>query len=110
MTESLNFFATAAAGSGNVLTGLVLPFGAMALIMYFLLIRPQQQQRKKHQEMLSNLKKNDKVVTSGGLVGKIVKISDTEVTLNLGSTEVTVLRQMIIDLREKDSAAAAAND
>ncbi len=110
MTDSLILFAQAADGSGNILTGLVLPFGAMAAIMYFLLIRPQQQQRKKHQEMLSNLKKNDRVVTSGGLVGKIVKISDTEVVLNLGSTEVTVLRQMVIDVRDKNATDTPAND
>ena len=110
MTDSLTLFAQAAEGGSNILTGLVLPFGAMAAIMYFLLIRPQQQQRKKHQEMLSNLKKNDRVVTSGGLVGKIVKISDTEVVLNLGSTEVTVLRQMVIDVRDKSAADTPAND
>ncbi len=49
MTDSLILFAQAAEGGSNILTGLVLPLGALAAIMYFLLIRPQQQQRKKHQ-------------------------------------------------------------
>ena len=109
MTDSLTIFATAASGS-NLFTGLILPFGAMAAIMYFLLIRPQQQQRKRHKEMLENLKKNDKVVTSGGLVGKVVKLGDEEVTINLGSTEVVVLRPMIVDVRGKTEAAKPADE
>ncbi|MAT35224.1 MAG: preprotein translocase subunit YajC [Ponticaulis sp.] len=97
--------ATAAAGGSNIITGLILPFGAMAAIMYFLLIRPQQQQRKRHREMLDNLKKNDWVITSGGLIGRVTQIADDEVRLNLGDSEVRVVRAMIVDLRNKDGSA-----
>lgn len=102
------FLLNTGAGGGGILE-LILPFVAMAAIMYFLLIRPQQQQRKRHQEMLANLKKNDMVVTSGGLIGKIVKIDEKEVRLNLGESEVRIVRSMIVDLHNKEAAAANAN-
>ena len=101
---------TAAPGGSNLLTGIILPFGAMALIMYFLLIRPQQQQRKRHQEMINNLKKNDMVVTSGGLIGKVVKVDEKEARLNLGDSEVRVVRSMIVDIHNKDAAPANSNE
>lgn len=108
MIDSVTLLAAAAPAAGsNFLTGILLPFGLMALVMYFLLIRPQQQQRKKHQEMLSNLKKNDMVVTSGGLLGKVVKLSDDELTLNLGQTEVRIVRAMVVDVRNKDGSSAS---
>ncbi|MAP94231.1 MAG: preprotein translocase subunit YajC [Ponticaulis sp.] len=107
MLDTITLTAGAGAGS-NIFTGLILPFGAMAAIMYFLLIRPQQQQRKRHREMLDNLKKNDWVVTSGGLIGKITQIGDDEVRLNLGDSEIRVLRSMVIDIRGKDGAAKVA--
>ena len=109
MLDSIPTLAAGALGGSNILTGIILPFGAMAAIMYFLLIRPQQQQRKKHQEMLGALKKNDMVITSGGLIGKIVKIDEKEVLLNLGGSEVRVVRSMVVDLFNKDVAAANSN-
>jgi len=58
---------------------IILIFG----IFYFLLIRPQQKQQKKHREMLTQLKKNDEVVTSGGIHGTIVNLDDETVTLRV---------------------------
>ena len=104
MLDSLPIIATAAPAGSNFLTGIVLPFGAMAAIMYFLLIRPQQQQRKRHKAMLDNLKKNDMVVTTGGLIGKVAQIKDDEVRLDLGNSEVRILRAMILDVRNKDGS------
>lgn len=109
MLDSLPLLTASPAAGGNIFTQLILPFGAMAAIMYFLLIRPQQQQRKKHQEMLANLKKGDMVVTSGGIIGKIVKLDEKEARLDLGSTEVRVYRNMIVDLFNKDVAPANSN-
>lgn len=68
------------AGSGfTTFIPLILMFG----IFYFLLIRPQQQKAKKMREILSNLKKDDMVVTSGGIHGKITGLTDTIVTLEI---------------------------
>ncbi len=100
----------AGAAGGSFITGILLPFGAMALIMYFLLIRPQQQQRKKHRAMLADLKRGDTVVTQGGLIGKVTKLADDEVRVDLGETQVRVLRAMIVDVRGRGTVAAPAND
>ena len=54
----------------------MLPLVLIFAVFYFLLIRPQQTRAKEHQEMLANLKRNDTVVTSGGIHGKIVGIGD----------------------------------
>ena len=53
------------------------------VIFYFLLIRPQQKKAKDHRQFLDNLKRGDKVMTSGGLVGEIVTISDQTLTLEI---------------------------
>jgi preprotein translocase subunit YajC len=54
----------------------LMPFILMFVIFYFLLIRPQQKKQKEHQRMLSEIKKNDEVVTSGGIHGTIVNVKD----------------------------------
>ncbi len=57
------------------------------VIFYFFMIRPQMKEQKKRREMLSELKKNDKVVTNGGMHGVIVAISDDEVTLKIDDSQ-----------------------
>jgi preprotein translocase subunit YajC len=52
-------------------------------IFYFLILRPQQQQRKKHEEFLKNLKKGDKVITTGGIIGEIKNIEEKTVSLKI---------------------------
>lgn len=75
----------------------------MVVLFYVLLIRPQQKRFKEHQNMISALKKGDKVVTSGGLIGKIDKIKDDsdEVVIDLGETKVTALKNTIQSMAEK---------
>src|SRR5262249_55321526 len=68
-------------GPSPVMT--ILPFILIFVIMYFLVIRPQQKKGKEHQEMLNKLKKNDEVMTSGGIYGKVVALADTVVTLEV---------------------------
>jgi preprotein translocase subunit YajC len=53
------------------------------IIFYFLLIRPQQKKSKEHQQMLGKLKKNDEVMTSGGIYGKVTALTDSTVTLEV---------------------------
>lgn len=59
------------------------PFLLVFLIFYFLLILPQKKQQKKHQEMISSLKKNDEVVTIGGIHGVIVNVKDKTFVLRV---------------------------
>jgi preprotein translocase subunit YajC len=81
----------------------VLPFVLIFGVFYFLILRPQQQKLKKHQNMLANLRRGDRVVTSGGLIGIISKVvSDTEVQLEL-TDEIRVrhVRAMITEVLAK---------
>src|SRR6202165_3074428 len=61
---------------GNPVIGSIFIYGAIFLIFYFILIRPQATQRKKHDEMVRGLKKGDEIVTTGGLVGEVVFIKE----------------------------------
>lgn len=76
-------------GSANLISSL-LPLVALFAIFYFLVIRPQQNQAKKHKEMVSSLKKGDKVITNGGLIGEVVKAEDDSIKLKLNDEGVTV--------------------
>lgn len=72
----------AAAGQQGGITAFI-PLILMFVIFYFLLIRPQQKKAKAHQEMISAIKKGDKVITSGGIHGTVVKVEDATVTLEI---------------------------
>jgi preprotein translocase subunit YajC len=61
----------------------VIPLVLVFMIFYFLLIRPQQKKAKQHGEMLAKLKKNDEVVTSGGIYGKVVTLNEKDNTVTL---------------------------
>ena len=77
--------AYAQSGSGGGPGPLVqfLPLALVFVVFYFLLIRPQQQKAKAHREMIDNLKRNDEVVTAGGLYGRVVELSEKVVTLEI---------------------------
>jgi preprotein translocase subunit YajC len=77
------FAQTAPGVSGPSPVMTILPFILIFIIMYFLVIRPQQKKTKDHQEMLSKLKKNDEVMTAGGIYGKVVALADNVVTLEV---------------------------
>lgn len=81
---------------GSSLFGLLLPLLLLFAIFYFLLILPQQRQEKKRKEMLSKIRKGDRVVTSGGLIGTIQKVDENVVTLKISqNTNVKVERGSI---------------
>jgi len=61
--------------------GTVFMFGAIFLIFYFLLIRPQRKQQKAHDEMVRELSRGDEIVTIGGIIGKIVHLTEDRVTI-----------------------------
>lgn len=82
------------AGGGNMLAALM-PILLMFVIFYFLLIRPQQKRSKQHQQMLKGLQKGDHVLTTGGLLGRVVEVENDIFTIDLGSTTVRVPRNYI---------------
>ena len=67
----------------SLVHGMLIPLGFMFLIFYLIVFRPQQQTQKAHAAMLKNLKKNDAVVTTGGLFGTVVNIKPESVTLRV---------------------------
>src|SRR5688500_5312093 len=78
----ISFFAPALllqapAGGRTSLLPFVFQVVAIFAIFYFVMIRPQQKQRKQHEERLKNLKRGDEIVTAGGIIGKVVHISET---------------------------------
>jgi preprotein translocase subunit YajC len=86
----------------------ILPLLLVFVVFYFLLIRPQQQARKRHMDMVAALKKNDVVVTSGGLIGKVKSVADDEVRVELApNVEVRVVRGTIAEVRSKTDPAPA---
>jgi preprotein translocase subunit YajC len=64
-------------------------------IFYFLLLRPQSKQRQRHDQMLKELKKGDEIVTSGGLIGRVVHVDESRLTLKTGDTRVVVDRARV---------------
>jgi preprotein translocase subunit YajC len=68
----------AAGGSGGNLLTTLFPFLLIIVVMYFLMIRPQQKKQKEHQRMLSDLKKGDKVITTGGMYATVFGFSDEQ--------------------------------
>jgi len=81
--EHLIAMAPQGGGSANLISTLIM-FGAIFLIFYFMIIRPQQKRAKQREKMLSNMQKGDKVVTSGGLHGTIAGLDEKTVLLQVG--------------------------
>ncbi len=77
-----------------------LPLVLIFVIFYFLLIRPQQRRMKAHQAMIAAVKKNDVVVTGGGLVGKVIRVEEAEVEVELApNVRVRALKGTLSEVR-----------
>jgi preprotein translocase subunit YajC len=110
MFASPAYASTGAASSGTAgLVMNVLPLLLIFVIFYMLLIRPQQRRLKQHQAMVEAVKRNDTAVTNGGLIGKVVKVDENEVELEIASgVKVKVVKSMLSDVRP--FGAKPAND
>lgn len=100
----------AASGGIGYMLMQILPLLALFLIFWFLIIRPQQQKLKQHRAMVDAVKKGDDVVTGGGLIGKVAKVTDTEVEIELAPTvKVRALKGTLSSVTPR-GVTAAAND
>lgn len=90
----------------------MLLIGALVLLFYVLMIRPQQRRMKEHTEMLSELKKGTKIVTQGGLVGTVEKIlNDREMKIKVDTTTLIILRSSVMSTYEEAlPTPSVAND
>ena len=86
-----------------------LPIVAIFILFYFLLIRPQQKRAKEHAAAISAVKRGDTVVLSSGMIGKVTRVEEGEVNLEIApSVNVRVVKGMIAEVRNR--TAIAAND
>ncbi len=103
----INFAYAQSVGSsgGQGLLVQLLPLILIFVVFYFLLIRPQQKRVKQHKEMVNSLKVGSSVVTSGGIVGKVVKLNDDIfITVNISNTvDVKIKRDTIVELLENSN-------
>lgn len=84
------------------------PFIALFAIMYFLVLRPQQRRVKEHREMVANVRRGDVVVTAGGLVGKVTKVDEAEVTVEVAeNVRVRVVKSTLAEVRSKSEPVPA---
>ncbi len=83
------------------LTMLLLQIGAIGLVFFFLILRPQQQARKKHEELLKGLKKGDEIVTMGGIIAKVKEVKDDRVTVESGTSTLVVDRARIVKVGDQ---------
>jgi preprotein translocase subunit YajC len=104
-------YAQAASGAGGagVFMAQIFPLILIFVIFYFLLIRPQQKRMKQHQAMIGAVKPRDTVITTGGLIGKVTKVDELEIEVEVAAgVKVRIVKSMLSDIRPH--GAKAAND
>jgi len=98
--------APAAAAGGDMQSTLMsmLPLLLMFAVLYFVMIRPQMKKQKEHRSMIDALAKGDEIVTAGGLLGKVSKLGDTNIGVEIASgVEVQMQRSAVIQVLPKGS-------
>ncbi len=98
--------APAAASGGGFDTSLMsmLPLVLMFVVLYFLMIRPQMKRQKEHKAMIDAIAKGDEVVSAGGLVGRVAKMGETYVHIEVASgVQMQVERQAIVRVLPRDT-------
>ena len=98
--------APAAAAGGDMQSSLMgmLPLVLMFVVLYFVMIRPQMKKAKEHKAMVDSLAKGDEVATAGGILGKVTKIGDSFIGLEIaGGVEVQLQRSAVVQVLPKGS-------
>lgn len=109
MTLMLVFLAAGAGGAGGGMIGFGVQLLLLLAVFYFFLIRPQQKRAKEHAAKLDSVQKNDEVVTGGGLMGKVTKVADDHVEVEIApNVRVKALKSMLVDVKSR--TAKPAND
>ncbi len=96
------FSSATGAGAENFLVT-IFPFVLVFVIIYFMIIRPQQRRVKAHQDMVNNVRRGDVVVTSGGIIGKVVKVGeDNEIQVEIAEgVKIRVIKSTLTEVRSK---------
>ncbi len=94
-------YAQAAAQQPSMLASFI-PLILIFLIFYFLLIRPQQKKQKEHKILLDSIKKGDEILSSGGILGKVIKVDDDKLTVEISKgVNVSIIRSTVADVLKK---------
>ena len=96
--------APAPGAGGDVMSSLtgMLPLVLMFVVLYFVMIRPQMKRQKEHKAMIDALAKGDEIATAGGLLGKVTKLADATVSVEISAgVEVQVQRQAVVQVLPK---------
>lgn len=106
-TSILPMLAAAAPAGGPPAWVQYLPFAAMALIFWFLILRPQMKQQKEHKAKLASIKKGDEVLTGGGIIGKVIKVDDNYAEVEIAQgVRARTLKSTIVDVIPPGGKAA----
>jgi len=109
MTNPILLAAAAAPSAGASFFVQTIPLVLIFVIFYMLMIRPQQKRMKEHQAQIAAVKKGDRVVTGGGLIGRVTKVGDSEVEVELApNIRVQALKSTLSQV--VDPTAKPAND
>jgi preprotein translocase subunit YajC len=96
--------APAAAAGGDLMSSLqgMLPLVLMFVVLYFVMIRPQMKRQKEHKAMIDALAKGDEIATAGGLLGKVTKLAEGTVSVEVAAgVEVQLQRQAVVQVLPK---------
>ena len=94
-------YAQAAAQQPSMLASFI-PLILIFLIFYFLLIRPQQKKQKEHKVLLDSIQRGDEILSSGGILGKVIKVDNDKLTVEISKgVNVTIIRSTIADVIKK---------
>jgi preprotein translocase subunit YajC len=101
----------AAPAAGGDLQDMLMQFAPLLMIGvvgYFLMMRPQQQRAKQHRELIQGIKRGDSVVLNSGVIGKVVRVEDKEVGVEIAqNVTIKVIKSMVAEVRARGEPAAA---
>ena len=110
MINTSTLAAAAAPSGGTSFFIQTIPLVLVFVIFWFLMIRPQQRRQKEHQAQIAAVKKGDRVVTGGGLIGKVTKVGDSEVEVELGPNMRVMVVKSTLTQVGNPASAKPAND
>lgn len=105
--DSLLFLAAAPAAGGSAFFVQIFPLLLIFVVFYFFLIRPQQKRAKEHEAKINAVQKNDEVVTGGGLMGKVTRVADDHVEIEIApNVRVKALKATLANVQPRGTKAA----
>lgn len=105
--DSLLFLAGVSAAGGSLFFVQIMPLLLIFVVFYFFLIRPQQKRAKDHEAKINAVQKNDEVVTGGGLMGKVIKVADDHVEVEIApNVRVKALKSTLANVQSRGTKAA----